>query len=104
MYGSSFWIDTLNPCAFRSRPSEAQKIPLPSEEDTPPVTKMYFAAKILRIKPPHAHYSADVWKGNDLAEHAYDFLRATTSRPVPLRFARAMSKKLSSRPAGSIGT
>src|SRR5580704_8608709 len=43
MYGSSFWIETLRPRAFRSRPREAAVMPLPSELTTPPVKKIYFA-------------------------------------------------------------
>jgi hypothetical protein len=43
IYGSNFWIVTRSPRAFRSRASEEDVIPLPSEERTPPVMKMYFA-------------------------------------------------------------
>ena len=34
---------TENPLACNSLPNEAEIIPLPSDEVTPPVTKMYFA-------------------------------------------------------------
>ena len=40
--GSSFCAATLNPRAFKRRPSEAAVMPLPRPETTPPVTKMYF--------------------------------------------------------------
>ena len=33
---------TLYPLAFKRRPREAETIPLPREEVTPPVTKTYF--------------------------------------------------------------
>lgn len=38
---------TLNPLDFSSKPSEAETIPLPKEEVTPPVTKMYFVFFLL---------------------------------------------------------
>jgi hypothetical protein len=48
MYGSNFWIVTLSPLACSNFASEAAIIPLPREEVTPPVTKMYLAI-ILRF-------------------------------------------------------
>jgi hypothetical protein len=42
MYGSSFWRVTERPRALRMFPIEADVIPLPREETTPPVTKTYF--------------------------------------------------------------
>src|SRR5687767_13354053 len=42
MYGSNFWSATFRPRATSSRPIEAAAMPLPSEETTPPVTKMNF--------------------------------------------------------------
>lgn len=38
---------TLKPRDFSKSPSEAETIPLPSEEVTPPVTKMYFVCFLL---------------------------------------------------------
>src|SRR6185369_16011681 len=46
-YGSSFWIVTRNPRDLSSRPSDADAIPFPSDDTTPPVTTMIFA-----IVPP----------------------------------------------------
>src|SRR5436190_8182916 len=40
-YGSNFMIVTRIPRSTRSRPIDAAAIPLPSDETTPPVTKMY---------------------------------------------------------------
>ena len=40
MYGSSFMIVTLRPRFSSSAPIDAEAMPLPSEETTPPVTKM----------------------------------------------------------------
>jgi hypothetical protein len=42
IYGSSFWIVTENPLATSSLAMEEEIIPLPRDEVTPPVTKMYF--------------------------------------------------------------
>ena len=41
MYGSNFSIETRSPRSTSSRPSDAAAMPLPSDETTPPVTKMY---------------------------------------------------------------
>src|SRR5690606_6922633 len=41
MYGSNFWIVTRRPRSTSSRPIDAAAIPFPSDETTPPVTKMY---------------------------------------------------------------
>ena len=46
MYGSNFCIVTLRPRSTSSLPSEAAAIPLPSEETTPPVTKMNLVASV----------------------------------------------------------
>src|SRR5206468_8654585 len=39
-YGSNLRIRTLYPRACRSAPRDAERSPLPSDETTPPVTKM----------------------------------------------------------------
>ena len=36
---------TLKPLDWRSLPNEAEMIPFPNEEVTPPVTKMYFVVE-----------------------------------------------------------
>ena len=41
MYGSNFWRPTDSPRATSRRPIEAEAMPFPSDETTPPVTKMY---------------------------------------------------------------
>src|ERR1700691_797324 len=41
-YGSHFWRVTLSPRLSSRQPIEAAATPLPSEETTPPVTKIYF--------------------------------------------------------------
>ena len=48
-YGSNFIIVTRSPRSTSSRPSEAAAIPLPSDETTPPVTKMYFVGWALEL-------------------------------------------------------
>src|SRR5438552_5228418 len=45
MYGSSLRMHTEIPRAFSSRPIDATVIPLPTDETTPPETKMYFVAR-----------------------------------------------------------
>src|SRR5215213_3330838 len=42
-YGSNFCSVTLRPRLSSRHPIEAAAIPLPSDETTPPVTKMYLA-------------------------------------------------------------
>jgi hypothetical protein len=42
-------IETPMPRLFSSRPIDAVVIPLPIEETTPPVTKMYFGRRPLSI-------------------------------------------------------
>src|SRR3989442_644044 len=44
MYGSIFCSVTRKPRASRSDPIEAAAKPLPNDDTTPPVTKMYFVA------------------------------------------------------------
>ena len=41
-YGSNFWIVILRPRASSSEPIDADASPLPSDETTPPETKMNF--------------------------------------------------------------
>jgi hypothetical protein len=43
IYGSNFCIATDSPRLFSSLPNDAAVMPLPKEETTPPVTKIYFA-------------------------------------------------------------
>src|SRR5579875_1852031 len=52
IYGSSFISETETPWFLSSRPSEATVMPLPTDEATPPVTKMNF--DIDRILLPHS--------------------------------------------------
>ena len=42
MYGSNFMTVTFNPLLSSKEPKEADKIPLPIEETTPPVTNRNF--------------------------------------------------------------
>src|SRR5262245_31249785 len=59
MYGSIFCRETLKPRASSSAPMAAAARPLPSDETTPPVTKMYFDATSPSLsspspsRPPH---------------------------------------------------
>ena len=42
MYGSNLSMVTRSPRSTSNRPSDAAAIPFPSDDTTPPVTKMYF--------------------------------------------------------------
>src|SRR5437899_5326499 len=52
-YGSHFCRVTLKPRLSRRQPIEEAATPFPSEETTPPVTKIYFGAiHVARIRTP----------------------------------------------------
>src|SRR3989337_3883185 len=57
MYGSSLSIVIRNPLVSRRAPMGAGASPLPREETTPPVTKMYFGFTVfsgrISLSPPH---------------------------------------------------
>src|SRR5881409_3142070 len=74
MYGSSLRKLILNPRASSSEPIEALASPLPNEESTPPVTKMYF----IRIASRAATVTVLARPRN----------RSRASRPHPLRDQR----------------
>ncbi len=48
-YGSIFWTVTLRPRSLSSRPRQAVVMPLPTDETTPPVTKMNLAMWVSRV-------------------------------------------------------
>src|SRR4030095_12346901 len=52
MYGSIFCSVTRKPRASSSAPIEAAARPLPRDETTPPVTKMYFEANSSSFRGP----------------------------------------------------
>src|SRR5215212_158039 len=61
MYGSSFCSWTVRPRATSRRPIEAAAMPLPSEDTTPPVTKMkrvvpFVGASDMRVIPSDRVY------------------------------------------------
>ena len=45
MYGSNLSIVTFNPLLSSREPNDAERIPFPSEETTPPVTNRSFGLK-----------------------------------------------------------
>src|SRR6188472_2508075 len=63
MYGSNFCSATLYPWSSRRRPIDAAASPFPSEDTTPPVTKMYFTGRrsVCWVIPP---LSASIPRGN----------------------------------------
>src|SRR5439155_1713781 len=73
MYGSIFCSVTRNPRASNSAPIEAAASPLPRDETTPPVTKMYFGANSSSFRQP-------------LSDMLF-FHRAARERPVEPRVA-----------------
>src|SRR5256712_12320423 len=73
MYGSIFCSVTRKPRASRSDPIEAAARPLPNDDTTPPVTKMYFGATSASLR----HQSPNLF---DLRRTARD---ATVQPPVP---------------------
>src|SRR5215213_11110818 len=50
MYGSNFWSTTLKPRLLSSIPSAAALVPLPMDDTTPPVTKIYLVSLIYTPK------------------------------------------------------
>src|SRR5437667_1494432 len=55
MYGSIFWSVTRRPRASRSAPIDAAASPLPRDDTTPPVTKMYFGDTSTSFRHPVSH-------------------------------------------------
>src|SRR5438552_6196739 len=49
-YGSSFWSVSRRPRALSNRPKEAEAIPLPSDDTTPPVTTTIFAIALVPLR------------------------------------------------------
>src|SRR2546425_1933497 len=89
MYGSNFWIVTRRPRSTRRRPSEAAAMPLPRDDTTPPVTKMYFVE--LTDSPPSVGASA-------VLPHIADRRRCRRRGPRALETA---SRRWESRAAGA---
>src|SRR5215213_9944180 len=50
MYGSNFWRTTLKPRLLSNIPSAAALVPLPMDDTTPPVTKIYLVSLIYTPK------------------------------------------------------
>src|ERR1700733_15009466 len=75
-YGSHFWRVTFRPRLSSRHPIEAAATPFPSEETTPPVTKMYFGAerKVLDFLRKESAYStlwSQCWR---VSNHDFDFV------------------------------
>ena len=49
MYGSNFWMVTLKPRESNKRAMDDEMMPLPKDDTTPPVTKIYLVSTILKI-------------------------------------------------------
>ena len=50
IYGSTFTKETVRPLDSNNAPIEAAAIPLPREETTPPVIKIYLVFAIIKLK------------------------------------------------------
>src|ERR1700689_3804853 len=74
-YGSHFWRVTLRPRLSRRHPMEAAATPFPSEETTPPVTKMYFGAerKGLDFLRKESAYSTLWSQWRRVSNHVFNF-------------------------------
>src|SRR5918911_3488052 len=67
MYGSNFCMVTLRPRSTSRRPKEAAAMPLPKEDTTPPVTKMYLVALgLLVIRPALGKRASELLPDEDL--------------------------------------
>src|SRR5690606_27370325 len=62
MYGSSYIIVTRRPRASRIAASEAAAIPLPSEDTTPPVTKIRGVTGLAGFMAPAARWKATFYR------------------------------------------
>src|SRR6185369_8555344 len=78
MYGSIFCNVTRKPRASSSEPMEADASPLPSDDTTPPVTKMYFAA------------TSSLRLGSKPVSHILDFGVSIPGRAVESSVAQAV--------------
>src|SRR5262245_42792327 len=64
MYGSNFWSVTRYPWPSSRQPIDAAASPLPSEDTTPPVTKMYLVVRpsIVSLVPPSGSSRTLLWR------------------------------------------
>ena len=101
MYGSSLHIVTFRPRHLSSRPSEEAVRPLPSDEDTPPVKKMYLVCRPLTSRtvtighPPRLPERATPTCGPRTGTGS-----ARTSPPTPL--AGAVAEQLAGVATGRL--
>src|SRR5260370_24700399 len=88
MYGSIFWSVTRKPRASSSEPMEADAKPLPSDDTTPPVTKMYFVATSSSLLP-----------GRKPVSHILDFGVSVPGRAIESPVAEIIEHLRHRRPA-----
>src|SRR6266542_3279224 len=87
MYGSIFWSVTRKPRASSSEPMEADAKPVPSDDTTPPVTKMYFVA------------TSSLLPGRQPVSHILDFSVSIPGRAVESPVAEIIEHLRHRRPA-----
>src|SRR5690606_15040472 len=79
MYGSSFIIVTRRPRASRIAARDAAAIPLPSEDTTPPVTKMSGVTGLAGDMAAAARWKAPFYS---MSRHAFPACRETARSPA----------------------
>src|SRR5438045_6842456 len=87
MYGSTFWSGTRKRRASGSEPREADANPLPSDDTTPPVTKMYFVA------------TSSLLPGRKPVSHILDFGVSIAGRAIESPVAEVIEHLRHRRPA-----
>src|SRR5438093_12383170 len=86
MYGSIFWSVTRRPRASSSAPIDAAASPLPRDDTTPPVTKMYLGGTVtapfwIVVPPRRGRRSLPPYGRQPL--HRASHLAAHRARPRP---------------------
>src|SRR5512136_2339474 len=82
MYGSNFWRVTRYPCPSSKQPIDAAARPLPSDDTTPPVTKMYLTDRpsLFCMAP------SSIDGGRQTAPHPFEVFEGVHTDGVVLRF------------------
>src|SRR5581483_1365925 len=83
-YGSSFWMVSLSPRPSSRLPIDAEARPLPSDETTPPVTKMNLVCLELERGGVLIDHSSCYARKNDRRWRALPFGGPASCSPCPL--------------------
>src|SRR3954467_2903571 len=82
MYGSNFWREILYPCPSSSAPIDAAASPLPSDDTTPPVTKMYLVAFIREFRGTCERCRSIRTSGLEQPTHLFEIFRRVHANRV----------------------